>query len=536
MAALIIVTAWLILPIAAAAVDTADKEADGIEALIEVLQEKGIISDGEADRIIQRHRRKSDGSVSLPAMSSKPGGRQVIIIEKIADQVTDKVREEVNAVSDVLQTRDRMAEREIERLDRIISDELKPGMVKSSWARRIRFGGDIRLRYQGQQYDDYNADFNDPNPARKTETLNSTIDRHRFRYRARVAVKATILDDRELNVGKVEAGIRLATGNSDDPVSTNDTLGDYQNKDNFLLDRAYLKWRFKPELPILGKIPEITLTGGRMASPWFSTDLVWDKDLNFEGLAVDFKTDTLDSRTWRIFLTLGAFPLGEVEESPEDKWLYAGQVGFEARPSFDWNFTLAAAYYDFQNIEGKRNETGSHFLDYTAPAFIQKGNTLMDIDPDSTETLALASEFGVMNLTGQLDLGFFHPVHLVFLADYAKNLMFDQHEVSMRTGVRVPDMSQGYKLGMMVGYPKIGVFGDWKTYLYYKHLEGDAVVDAFTDSDFHLGGTNAKGWILGGDFGIYKDIWLSGKWITTDELEGPPLAIDVLQMDLNARF
>jgi hypothetical protein len=72
--------------------------------------------------------------------------------------------------------------------------------------------------------------------------------------------------------------------------------------------------------------------------------------------------------------------------------------------------------------------------------------------------------------------------------------------------------------------------------LNYKYLEADAVVDAFTDSDFHLGGTNAKGWILGVDIGLAKNYWIAAKWLTSNEVSGPPLAIDVLQFDINARF
>jgi hypothetical protein len=61
-------------------------------------------------------------------------------------------------------------------------------------------------------------------------------------------------------------------------------------------------------------------------------------------------------------------------------------------------------------------------------------------------------------------------------------------------------------------------------------------MDAFTDSDFHLGGTNAKGWYLGTDFALRKNVWLALRWITANEISGPPLAIDVLFFDLNARF
>jgi hypothetical protein len=62
------------------------------------------------------------------------------------------------------------------------------------------------------------------------------------------------------------------------------------------------------------------------------------------------------------------------------------------------------------------------------------------------------------------------------------------------------------------------------------------VLDAFTDSDFHLGGTNAKGWILGGKYGLLENTYISARYLSADEIEGPPLGIDVLQLDLVSEF
>ena len=82
------------------------------------------------------------------------------------------------------------------------------------------------------------------------------------------------------------------------------------------------------------------------------------------------------------FLTLGAFPLQEVELSKDDKWLFGGQLGF------DWKFAggsrvrFGVAYYQYENIVGQRNALGSDLLDFTAPQFLQKGNTLFDIRND----------------------------------------------------------------------------------------------------------------------------------------------------------
>jgi hypothetical protein len=84
--------------------------------------------------------------------------------------------------------------------------------------------------------------------------------------------------------------------------------------------------------------------------------------------------------------------------------------------------------------------------------------------------------------------------------------------------------------------PKIKRSGEWQASIAHKYLERDAVLDALTDSDFHLGGTNAKGFIVGGSYGVDDNTWLSLRWYSSDQIDGVPLAIDTLQLDLNARF
>ncbi len=84
--------------------------------------------------------------------------------------------------------------------------------------------------------------------------------------------------------------------------------------------------------------------------------------------------------------------------------------------------------------------------------------------------------------------------------------------------------------------PDVKEPNDWQVFGVYRYLEGDAVPDAFTDSDFHMGGTNTKGWILGGNYGLEHNTWLTLRYMAADEIDGPPLGIDVLQLDLNTRF
>ncbi len=531
---------------------------DSIEALVDLLMIKGIITEKEAAKYIERYRERKlaveegkDIVTLVPDVDRKAYTDQMTEtlsnllgseIEGVKDQqekVSEKIGEiekEQNTMRDDLLTETRLAKQRIQQLE-TERDEIQQKLFKSSWAQRIRFGGDIRLRYQKDYFGENNALFLRPdNP---DELLNSKIDRERVRYRVRVQMLADLIDNREINVGKVQFGARATLGNEKDPVSTNDTLGDYFNRDGIVLDRAYLKWSFVPELPVWGeKFPEFSLTGGRMPNPWFYTDLVWDGDLNFEGFAGTLKTDTLQSNPLKGYITAGLFPLQEEEFSSENKWLYGGQVGMEYTQIFGLSGKFGLAYYQYQNIKGVRNDPLTPGLtDYTAPQFQQKGNTLIDIDPGASIQTALAGDYKLLNLTGQLDYDFWFPIHVVLRADYVKNIGFDESEVAQRTGN--PDFvaeTDGYLIGLKVGYENTVYFGDWNLGLTYKYLEADAVLDAFTDSDFHLGGTNAKGWILEGAYGLYKNVWLNVKWITTNEIEGPPFSIDTLQIDLNAKF
>ena len=78
--------------------------------------------------------------------------------------------------------------------------------------------------------------------------------------------------------------------------------------------------------------------------------------------------------------------------------------------------------------------------------------------------------------------------------------------------------------------------GDWLTFLGYKHIEPDALPDAYNDSSFHLGGTNAKGYYLGAAYALNERLYFQGRWMSSEEVYGPPLSIDILQLELNARF
>ena len=86
------------------------------------------------------------------------------------------------------------------------------------------------------------------------------------------------------------------------------------------------------------------------------------------------------------------------------------------------------------------------------------------------------------------------------------------------------------------GQTAMGKKGDWVAGIGYRYVESDAVVDGFTDSDFGGGGTNVQGFTLGGAYAVSPSVRVGVKWMSSDEVSGPPLSTDTLQFDINAKF
>ena len=397
-------------------------------------------------------------------------------------------------------------------------DEKVNGKFQDQWTQRIRLGGDFRLRYEG---DFFNAGNGLQENFTTLTQVNSTSNQQLMRLRARLNAEVKLSDS-------FQAGIGIATGNGTNAISSNVTLGTFFTKPALQLDRAFLKW--SPD-------PSITLVGGRFANPWLSTDLVWYPDLSFDGVELHLAPRLSDA--CGLFFTTGLFPVQDVQDvflAQHNKWLFGSQLGAEFGSADRLSGKVAAAYYDFINTVGVVNDNYTvqpSATDWSAPSFAQKGNTYMFISPTKA---AYASAFRELELTGTLDLGYWHPVHAVLFADYVNNIGFNRADVSARTGSSVKKETEGFQVGLTVGYPKLWELGDWQGVLSYKYLEADAVMDAFTDQDFHLGGTNAKGWIAGFDLGLGKDVWLSTRWYSADEISGAPFSVDVLHVDINAKF
>jgi hypothetical protein len=154
----------------------------------------------------------------------------------------------------------------------------------------------------------------------------------------------------------------------------------------------------------------------------------------------------------------------------------------------------------------------------------------------------LASQFRIFNATLIYDYLFSGQTHVVLTADYAKNLGYNQQQILsqfqngiVNYGDSAP-RTTAYQVRVDVGYPKIVRRFDWNLSFAYRYLQRDAVLDAFTDSVFHNGGTNAKGWELAAQYALAKNTWLDMHWYSTDSVDGPSYTVDTVNFDVNTRF
>ncbi len=279
--------------------------------------------------------------------------------------------------------------------------------------------------------------------------------RNRERIRARVGVGFALPPDVDLFVG-------LATGNDGDPVSTNQTLTAAFSKKPVWLDLAYADWH-------PGFVPGLHVVMGRMKNPFVApgkTELIWDHDLNPEGAAVTW------AGKFGGFEPFVATDVSFVDEreKTKDALLLGAQAGL--RGTFLdgrlW-FTAGGSYYDYTNTKGS-----AAYFD-AAKGF---GNSVADADADDkSNPVTYLNDYnlveGFVEVGGKI-LGF--PVTAV--ADVVTNLDPAKDNLGWLAGVVLGKAKEPYSFELRYNY---------------RVVEKDAVLGAFTDSDFRGGGADGKG-------------------------------------------
>lgn len=527
--------------------------------LIRLLVQQGVLKQDQAEGLIaQAEREAVQARQAATAVAATPAGapgdvRVQYVPNIVREQIRDQVKAEVMATAK--------------------QENWAQPNTFPDWVSRISFDGDIRLRDESRYYSGTNSneivDFarlNDKGPydvnpnssSSLPPLLNTREDRENlFRLRARLGMKAVIAP-------QWTAGIRIGTGSDNNPVSTTQTLGGGFGKKDIWLDQGYLTW--KPS-------DELTLTGGRFANPFFSTDLLYSGDLNFDGVAANFNHKL--NQDWGLFGTVGAFPVeytndtstsnGSDKEESDNKWLYGAQLGANWAINDSNRIKGAVAYYRFDDIEGQRSSPCQPWAgdpgcdsDGSRVAFMQKGNTvflLRDITPNplnpsttpQPQYVGLASEFNLLDLNLAWDADLPEDLKLRSQAHYVHNLGYDEGEMRKRSAGQfannldsngeVESGANAWMLQFTLGNSlELKREGDWNLFAGYKYIQPDALPDGFNDSSFHLGGTNAKGYFLGGNYGLASNVFATGRWLSSEAVYGAPYDIDVLQLEINTRF
>lgn len=496
------------LPAAAADVDV-QQVREATAKLIKLLVDQGVLTREKAESVLSDLARPAPATTAgaAPPPARPASGPPAVRVPYVPDFVRKEIKDELRAEIVAQAAREGWA---------------GPGAVPA-WVRGIEFDGDLRLRFQADRFADDNApavSVAETNRTRALALLNTSENRERLRFRGRFGLTATLDEN-------WSGGIRLSTGSTTDPVSANQTLGNYGTRYTVALDRAYVRFRAGDS---------ISVVGGRFGNPWYGSELIWANDLSFDGIAAQW-TPRLAERV-RGFATVAVLPVQESELSSADKWLFGAQVGATLEGSArQLGARLGVGYFRYKNIVGQVSPAGSSLKEFTAPQFAQKGNTYYNISSDPTRPLlGLASEFHLLNLTGQVDAPVVGDKRVSFIADWVRNLGFDRADVSQRVGIDVSPKTNGYQLRLGFGDADVRARGRWQVFAGYRRVERDAVPDAFTDSDFRLGGTDAKGYLLGGSYGLGKNVAGSIRFFSGDSISGPPLSIDTVQVDLNVRF
>jgi hypothetical protein len=529
--------------------------------LIRRLVERGVLSQADADDLMKLAEQdtaaaKAEAAAAPTTVATTPPPapadtvRVTYVPEFVKKQLREEVKQEVLAQA---------------REERWAAPRSFP-----EWVSRYTLFGDFRLRSEALLYPagndntgafpNFNA-INTGSPFDVAGTVFSpqiNVDRNRERERIRARFGA------EVDMGEgFTAGSRLATGENTSPVTMNQSLGAAGGFSKYAvwLDRAFVKYR----------ADNLSVSVGRFDNPFSTGAMLFYEDMAFDGIAAQGKFAR--SEDVKPFATIGAFPvfnsslnfssIQPAKYKSQDKWLFGSQVGTDWQIDRHLSAKIAGAYFYFYNIAGKLSKpftpvsaADNGDTDETRPAFAQTGNTyfpLRNIVPNvlnnfgttnQFQYFGLATQFHELALSGQVTYSAFEPVQLTLAGEWVNNLAF--HRGSIRK-IAVNNLgargagdfvggNNGWNLELRLGDAALAQRGDWRTWLAYRYLESDAVVDGFNDSDFGNGGTNLQGFTLGGAVAMTHRTWFSLRWMSATNVAGPRFKNDYIQLDFNAKF
>lgn len=327
------------------------------------------------------------------------------------------------------------------------SEEVSSAEEVSPAARAVNFSGDFRLRYE-----------NTANVEPGTPLFEA---RHRevVRFRAGATIQINDL---------IQFGGRMATGSQDDPNTADVTLGNFVDDLDVSLDRLYIALKHQ----------DLFISGGKFANPFRRTALVWDGDVNPQGVAGSY-TFAGSGPISAKFIGMYAIIDEHSGSATPDSDMGGAQVELSMQSASDWSLTLAGGYFNYRISSLSNADAGD-----------TRSN---NINSDGT---AYISDFNLLDVIAVVDYGGLgYPIR--FVGDYVKNL-----------GAEV-DEDQGFMLDLFVG--RASQTKDVRFRYGYAELETDGVLAAFSNDNTTLA-TNYVQHTLTLDYVVLDHTTLNVTW------------------------
>ena len=393
------------------------------------------------------------------------------------------------------------------------------------------FSGDLRLRLEPTL----------GGPADKS--LDQTRGRFRFRFNA----DTQLIDD-------FTGGFTLSSGDLNNPTSTNETFSQFFTRKPIAIDRAVLTYAphfFKP----------LVISGGKFYPSWFSTEMVWDKDLNPEGatetLSFDLPTPALKHvRLVAFQAPFAQFKRVGTNKSTVSSVLYGGQIQATWQLAKRLTFDTFATYYDYVNADTIASAIvapSANFssTDSSSPlGGLLPLNSNNDLNSIATVTTSgaitkaqFASKFGILDSIARLNIetpSERWPISL--LGDYAQNTeaCANLSNIPAAAIFNRPCNSKarsGYWLEARVG--RTDRKGDWQFWYARFVIQQEAVIGAFNYSEI-LPPNNTTQHKFEVDYQVYRAVGLSftallGRPLVTASTPLQPF-YERMQFDVNYKF
>jgi hypothetical protein len=367
----------------------------------------------------------------------------------------------------------------------------------------FKLSGDIRLRHQ--------MEVQAPETASGSSTVSNERTRERFRFRFN--------GDALLQKGW-GAGFALESASAAD--SGNQTFQDANNDYNLYLARAYVSWQ-----------PNRTwsFVGGKQKNPFYTTDLVWDSDINPQGLNENYKyfineKDTFEVRAAQILM----------DDRSESTF---GPAGRDA-----WLFAQQAVYTHWFGKDEIGNVVNSIIL---APGFMKYSQSTLDGADNETAFNGSTRALNVFTFAGEVNWvgvnGAGTSVKLYW--DSAYNFTAGTR-VSKVYGLNTATWDKdplAWLVGMGYSFGSGKVAGDYSVKLDYRQVGLGSVDVNLNDSDFAFGRLNQDGFKLAGSYNVTDFASANVSYFYTtamqDKLTYALANLDhsqILQLDLVVKF